>query len=227
MADRFYKYVDFEHSSFSRNSIEDYVEEDEEVGGDCGEDELNDFEGDAKSEELACPFCPEDFDVLGLCCHIDADHRMEVKPGVCPFCMIKVRINMASHVITQHENVLKALCIKKHRNTRSRSALFQLRKELQEKHLQSVKESSCVGSSSNAETDSKLLSFVNSPRCASNLQTTKYASSTQASVTSVEISKDVTLDRIQPTLSKDWHKERASRCNFLQGLVLSTILDDL
>lgn len=26
---------------------------------------------------------------------------------ICPFCTIKVRINMASHVITQHENVLK------------------------------------------------------------------------------------------------------------------------
>lgn len=52
------------------------------MGGDYGEDEVNDFESDEKSEELACPFCAEDFDVLGLCCHIDADHRMEVKPGV-------------------------------------------------------------------------------------------------------------------------------------------------
>ncbi|XP_042048571.1 protein DEHYDRATION-INDUCED 19 homolog 7-like [Salvia splendens] len=223
MADRFDKYVDFEKSSFSRNTIDDYEEEDEEMGG-VKEDELNDFESDEKSEELACPFCSGDFDVLGLCCHIDADHRREVKPGICPYCMIKVRINMAPHLITEHENVLKALCIKKYWNTQSRSALFLFRKELQKKHLQSIKESSCVGSSSNAETDSKLLSFVNSPRRAS---TTKDASSTKARVTLLDISKDVTIDRIQPTPSKDWHKERASRCNFLQGLVLSTILDDL
>lgn len=62
--------------------VDDYDDEDEEMGGDYGEDEVNDFESDEKSEELACPFCSEDFDVLGLCCHIDADHRMEVKPGV-------------------------------------------------------------------------------------------------------------------------------------------------
>lgn len=53
---------------------EEYEEEVEEVNG---------LEiGVKSSDELACPFCSEDFDVLGLCCHIDADHRMEVKPGV-------------------------------------------------------------------------------------------------------------------------------------------------
>ncbi|KAH6758060.1 hypothetical protein C2S52_023071 [Perilla frutescens var. hirtella] len=215
MADRFYEYVEFEQSSYSRNSIDDYEEEEEEeeMCGDYGEEEVNDFESDEKSEELACPFCSEDFDVLGLCCHIDADHRMEVKPGICPFCTIKVRINMASHVITQHENVLKisfkdvlvfcslfvglnlmhALCIKKHRNTRSRSTIFQLRKDLQDKHLRSIKESPCVESSSDAAADSKLLSFVNNPRHAHKHQTDEAASLTEAS-TSVENSKDDSLD---------------------------------
>lgn len=226
MADRFYEYLEFEQSSYSRNSIDDYDEEEEEMGGDYGEEEGNDFESDEKSEELACPFCSEDFDVLGLCCHIDADHRMEVKPGICPFCTIRVRINMASHVITQHENVLKALCIKKHRNTRSRSTIFQLRKDLQEKHLCSIKESPCVESSSNAAADSKLLSFVNNPSHAHKHQTNEATSSIKASL-SVENSKDDSLDRIQPTLSTDWNNGRASRCEFLQGLVFSTILDDL
>ncbi|KAG6429200.1 hypothetical protein SASPL_107245 [Salvia splendens] len=92
-------------------------------------------------------------------------------------------------------NSTNALCIKKYWNTQSRSALFLFRKELQKKHLQSIKESSCVGSSSNAETDSKLLSFVNSPRRAS---TTKDASSTKARVTLLDISKDVTIDRYAP-----------------------------
>lgn len=61
---------------------DDYNEEDEETEGEYEGEEVNDVEIDGKSEELACPFCSEDFDVLGLCCHIDADHRMEVKPGV-------------------------------------------------------------------------------------------------------------------------------------------------
>ena len=63
--------------------VDDYNEEDEETEGEYeDEEEGNDVEIGGKSEELACPFCSEDFDVLGLCCHIDADHRMEVKPGV-------------------------------------------------------------------------------------------------------------------------------------------------
>lgn len=62
--------------------LDDYNEEEEEMEGEYEGEEVNDVENEEKSEELACPFCLEDFDVLGLCCHIDADHRMEVKPGV-------------------------------------------------------------------------------------------------------------------------------------------------
>ncbi|KAJ0035794.1 hypothetical protein Pint_24413 [Pistacia integerrima] len=29
-----------------------------------------------------CPFCAEDFDIVGLCCHIDEDHPVEAKNGV-------------------------------------------------------------------------------------------------------------------------------------------------
>lgn len=29
-----------------------------------------------------CPFCAEDFDIVGLCCHIDEDHPIEAKNGV-------------------------------------------------------------------------------------------------------------------------------------------------
>lgn len=63
-------------------AVDDYNEEDEETEGEYDGEEVNDVGIEEKSEELACPFCSEDFDVLGLCCHIDADHRMEVKPGV-------------------------------------------------------------------------------------------------------------------------------------------------
>lgn len=62
--------------------IDDYNEEEEETEEEYEGEEVNDVQNEEKSEELACPFCLEDFDVLGLCCHIDADHRMEVKPRV-------------------------------------------------------------------------------------------------------------------------------------------------
>lgn len=32
--------------------------------------------------EYMCPFCAEDFDMVGLCCHIDEEHMVEAKNGV-------------------------------------------------------------------------------------------------------------------------------------------------
>lgn len=92
-------------------------------------------------------------------------------------------------------NLTNALCVKKHRNTRSRSTIFQLRKDLQEKHLRSIKESPSVESSSDAVTDSKLLSFVNNPHHACKAQTVQAASSSQAGLTSVQSSEDIPVDR--------------------------------
>ena len=41
------------------------------------------MEGDEESKaEFLCPFCAEDYDVVGLCIHIDEEHPVEVKNGV-------------------------------------------------------------------------------------------------------------------------------------------------
>lgn len=41
------------------------------------------FEGeDEQNAEYLCPFCTEDFDMVGLCCHIDEEHAVEAKNGV-------------------------------------------------------------------------------------------------------------------------------------------------
>ncbi|KAK6129441.1 hypothetical protein DH2020_036817 [Rehmannia glutinosa] len=226
MGDRFYEDLGITLSSYPEHIIDDYNEEEEETEGEYEDEEVNDVEKVEKSEELACPFCSEDFDVLGLCCHIDADHRMEVKPGICPVCSTEVRINMASHVITHHENVLKALCNKKHCSARSRSAILLLRKDLQEKHLRYIKESHSLDSSSDAAADSMLLSFVNNPQHSNRPQANEPASLTEASL-SAESPIDDISERIQLTPSTDWNNERTRRCEFSQGLVLSTIFDDL
>jgi hypothetical protein len=34
------------------------------------------------AEAYNCPFCGEDFDFVGLCCHIDDEHAVEAKRGV-------------------------------------------------------------------------------------------------------------------------------------------------
>lgn len=74
-----------------------------------------------------------------------------------------------------------ALGNNKHRSARSRSSILLLRKELQEKHLQCIKESPYRSSSSDVATDSMLLSFVNNPQPAYRPQTTEPASSIEAS----------------------------------------------
>lgn len=41
------------------------------------------FEGEEEQKsEYLCPFCSDDFDVVGLCCHIDEEHAIEAKNGV-------------------------------------------------------------------------------------------------------------------------------------------------
>lgn len=41
------------------------------------------LEGEEEQKpEFLCPFCAEDFDVVGLCCHIDEEHAIEAKNGV-------------------------------------------------------------------------------------------------------------------------------------------------
>ncbi|MCD7465663.1 hypothetical protein HAX54_001706 [Datura stramonium] len=60
--------------------VEEDEEEEEEEEEEEGDDE--DVNDDNVKTDLACPFCSEDFDMLGLCCHIDSEHRIEAKTGV-------------------------------------------------------------------------------------------------------------------------------------------------
>ncbi|KAL3625996.1 hypothetical protein CASFOL_029545 [Castilleja foliolosa] len=140
-------------------TLYDYHEDEDETEGEYEfEEEVNASEKEEKFEELACPFCTEDFDVLGLCCHIDADHRTEVKSGICPVCSTK------------------------NYSARSRSAILRLRKDLQDKYLRFMKDSYSGDSSSDVVTDSKLMSFVNNPNHAYRPQTSQSASSTKAGI---------------------------------------------
>ncbi|OVA02586.1 Drought induced 19 protein-like [Macleaya cordata] len=57
--------------------------------------------------EFPCPFCSEDFDIIGLCCHIDDEHPVEAKNGVCPVCGMRVGMDMVGHVTMQHGQFFK------------------------------------------------------------------------------------------------------------------------
>ncbi|CAI9294158.1 unnamed protein product [Lactuca saligna] len=58
-------------------------------------------------EEFPCPFCTGYFDVVGLCCHIDDEHHVEAKNGVCPICAVRVGVDMVAHITLQHGNIFK------------------------------------------------------------------------------------------------------------------------
>ncbi|RVW39150.1 Protein dehydration-induced 19-like 3 [Vitis vinifera] len=133
---------------------------------------FEEFDGDEDiREEFPCPFCSEYFDIVGLCCHIDDEHPVEAKNGVCPICAIRVGVDMVAHITLQHGSVFKISffhCIESYmqrkRKTRkggSHSTLSLLRKELREGNLQSLfGSSSCIVSSSSAAPDPLLSSFI-------------------------------------------------------------------
>ncbi|XVF37307.1 hypothetical protein REPUB_Repub19eG0134900 [Reevesia pubescens] len=58
-------------------------------------------------EEFPCSFCSEYFDIVGLCCHIDDEHPVEAKNGLCPVCAMRVGVDMVAHVTLQHGNIFK------------------------------------------------------------------------------------------------------------------------
>ncbi|XP_022746124.1 protein DEHYDRATION-INDUCED 19 homolog 3-like [Durio zibethinus] len=150
-------------------------------------------------EEFPCPFCSEYFDIVGLCCHIDDEHPVEAKNGR----------------------------KRKSRKGGSHSTLSLLRRELREGNLQSLfGSSSCIVSSSNSAADPLLSSFILPmvddyvsvhPHFSSETSTTKKSSDVNKSERNVQSS---------PLSVKD-QKEKAKRCEFVKGLLLSTILDDI
>ncbi|KAH9755428.1 protein DEHYDRATION-INDUCED 19 [Citrus sinensis] len=171
-------------------------------------------------EEFPCPFCSEYFDIVGLCCHIDDEHPVEAKNG------IALELRIMYWILL----MIRAFCLQRKRKSRrggSHSTLSLLRKELREGNLQSLfGGSSCIVSSSNAAADPLLSSFIlpvaddcvsgQSP-FATAANSAKKSSAAKVSVRNVQSA---------PVSLKD-QEEKAKRSDFVQGLLLSTILDDI
>ncbi|KAF5942166.1 hypothetical protein HYC85_019808 [Camellia sinensis] len=177
-------------------------------------------------EEFPCPFCSEYFDIVGLCCHIDDEHPVEAKNGVCPVCAMRVGVDMVAHITLQHGNIFKMQRKRKSRKVGSHSTLSLLRRELREGNLQSLfGGSSCIVSSTNAAPDPLLSSFI-LPMVDDFGSVQSHPSAESISVkkrTNENVSERVAHP--SPLSIKD-QKEKASRSEFVQGLLLSTMLDD-
>ncbi|KAG9129792.1 hypothetical protein Leryth_016004 [Lithospermum erythrorhizon] len=177
-------------------------------------------------EEYSCPFCSEFFDIVGLCCHIDDDHPVEARNGVCPVCAMRVGVDMVAHITLQHGNIFKMQRKRKSRKGGSLSTLSLLRKELREGNLQSLfGGSSRVVSSSSAAPDPLLSSFilpVADDFGSSQLQSSGDTASVKKSINEVSTKRKV---QERPLSIKD-QEEKAKRSDFVQGLLLSTIFED-
>ncbi|KAK8620219.1 hypothetical protein V6N13_066700 [Hibiscus sabdariffa] len=182
-----------------------------------GEDEIR--------EEFRCPFCTEYFDIVGLCCHIDDEHPVEAKNGVCPVCAARVGVDMVAHITLQHGNIFKMQRKRRSRKGGSHSTLSLLRKELREGNLQSLFGGSSIVSSNSAP-DPLLSSFILpmvddfvsvQPHFSRETKTTKKSS---------DVNKSERTVKSSPLSVKD-QGEKAKRCEFVQGLLLSTIPSDI
>ncbi|KAL1359090.1 protein DEHYDRATION-INDUCED 19 homolog 7 [Arachis hypogaea] len=198
------------------------VHEDSDGGGGGGGGGGDDFRA-----EFLCPFCADEYDVVGLCCHIDEDHPREAKNGVCPVCAKKVGMDLVGHITTQHGNFLRVQRKRRLRKGSSSSTFSILRKELREGALQSLLGGSSFISSSNSEPDPLLSSFIFNPVLSDESESAQPCPSIEAALVK-ESSNKSSLERKpqQVQLSAEDKVEKARRFEFVQGLLMSTILDD-
>jgi len=177
-------------------------------------------------EEFPCPFCSEYFDIVGLCCHIDDEHPVEARNGVCPVCALRVGVDMVAHITLQHGNIFKMQRKRKSRKSGHHSTLSLLRKELREGNLHSLLGGSCIMSSSNAAPDPLLSSFI--LPMADDFSSSQSSFSTEISSAKKSAIEYVSERKMKSTpLSLKDHEENTKRSEFVQGLLLSTILDDI
>ncbi|CAI9103480.1 OLC1v1001973C2 [Oldenlandia corymbosa var. corymbosa] len=176
-------------------------------------------------EEYPCPFCTDYFDIVGLCCHIDDEHPVEAKNGVCPVCAMRVGVDMVAHITLQHGNIFKMQRKRKLRKGSSHSTLSLLRRELRDGNLQSLfGGSSCIVSSSSAAPDPLLSSFI--LPMAEDYGTSQSHSSAATAAVKKSTSEIAAERKAQtPPLSIKDQEEKTKRSQFVQGLLLSTIFD--
>ncbi|CAO2836635.1 unnamed protein product [Amaranthus hypochondriacus] len=177
-------------------------------------------------EEFPCPFCNYHCDIIGLCCHIDDVHPDELRNGVCPVCAMRIGVNMVAHITLQHGNLFKLQSKSKSHKNGAHSTRTLLRKELQERNLQSLLGgSSRIVSSSNAAADPLLSSFM--LPMADDIVISE--SQSLPGISSINKGKEDTAVKRQvqssPLSSKD-QEERARRSHFVHELLLSSFFDD-
>ncbi|XP_010556720.1 PREDICTED: protein DEHYDRATION-INDUCED 19 homolog 5 [Tarenaya hassleriana] len=182
---------------------------------------LEDMEGgDEMAVDYPCPFCEEDYDLVELCQHIDEEHSLEADHGICPLCARWVKMNMVDHIIAQHKNILKSE--QRHRFYRDESY------QRKNKYLQSLLEDSPPTSNAAKSVPDSLISFIYNPPLPDEPKLVQPDSSTEANPESKSLDKDSSKKdrKWSSPLSDTDQMERTKRCEFVQGLLSSTMFVD-
>ncbi|KEH24422.1 drought-induced protein [Medicago truncatula] len=171
---------------------------------------LIDFEEVNGDEELMtiypCPFCEEDFDLLELCFHIDLDHPIEAESGC--------------YLYSDYSH-LKS---KSHKHDSYQTLSFS-RKGRRDGHWKSCSDELSPVMPTSKTTCDPFLSFLCGATASGEHENVQLDSSSEASIEEIH-SHDTVLERdVPPSLSHKDQVEKARRSEFVQGLLLSTILD--
>ncbi|KAF7818167.1 protein DEHYDRATION-INDUCED 19-like protein 3-like [Senna tora] len=208
-----------------------------------------DFEEADGDDELTtafpCPFCADNFDLLELWCHIDELHSTEAKTGICPLCVSWVGTNLVEHISAQHRNILMISLLSNsmnyvtssftrdhsqhksgYRKLESYQTLSLSRKDLEDGdgYCQSYTAGSSPEISTSMTVRDPLLSFLYNAASADERENVQPDSSSELHME--EVSKESMLARdVQPSLSDKDQMGKAQQREFVQGLLMSTILD--
>ncbi|XP_054820850.1 protein DEHYDRATION-INDUCED 19 homolog 3-like [Prosopis cineraria] len=191
----------------------------------CVDFEEVDGDGELKTA-YPCLFCGEDFDLLELCCHIEEDHSVEAKTGICPLCVTWVGTNLVEHISAQHGNILKSQFKSGYPKFEPYGALSLSSKDLMDGDgcWQSFSiGSSCEISTSKTACD-QLLSFLYCSSALDERENLQPASSKE-SIEEVDSGESVPARDVQQSFTDEDQIGKAQRSAFVQELFVSTILD--
>ncbi|BAF17214.1 protein DEHYDRATION-INDUCED 19 homolog 2 isoform 1 [Oryza sativa Japonica Group] len=189
---------------------------------------VEEVEARGGGEAYNCPFCGEDFDFVAFCCHVDDEHAVEAKSGVCPICATRVGVDLIGHLTMQHGSYFK---MQRRRRVRkissgSHSLLSLLRKDLRDGSLQSFLGGSSYVSNPPAAAPDPFLSSLICSLPVAEPSKDLHSDSSDNNFLLNKFPDDKTAERAEPSLSEKDQKERAQRSKFVRGLVLSTIFED-
>ncbi|OWM71152.1 hypothetical protein CDL15_Pgr011279 [Punica granatum] len=182
-------------------------------------DEAGGEEQEPPPVEYTCPYCAEDFDILGLYCHMDEEHPIAVKAGICPVCAKKVGQEIVAHITIQHEHVQRK---RRHRKGGFSSTFSALKNEFREGHLQSHHGGS--SRTSLPEPDLLLSSFMFNP--VPDAPTDAKLGSSEGTTVNVLCEQPSESNAQKSLIPKKDQKGEDQKCEFVQGLMFSLILDD-